>query len=84
MHLISTDLPAPLSPASAVTWPAGMSRSMSTRALHGAEVLPDAPEAEQRLVVSSERPLRGCPVAVGHWMPAAVQALATGPRAEVG
>src|SRR5690348_7574616 len=32
MVLIKTDLPAPLSPARAVTWPAGTSRSMSTNA----------------------------------------------------
>src|SRR5437588_5074626 len=32
MHLMSTDLPAPLSPARAVTWPPGTSRFMSTSA----------------------------------------------------
>ena len=42
MHLMSTDLPAPLSPASAVTCPAGTSRSTSVRACTGAEVLVDA------------------------------------------
>src|SRR5712692_11448309 len=32
MHLVSTDLPAPLAPARAVTWPAGRSRSTAYRA----------------------------------------------------
>src|SRR5262249_46448312 len=32
MHLMSTDFPAPLSPASAVTFPAGRSRSTSRSA----------------------------------------------------
>src|SRR5216684_956637 len=32
MHLVRTDLPAPLSPARAVTWPAGRSRSTAYRA----------------------------------------------------
>src|SRR5262245_45946389 len=35
MVLIVTDLPAPLSPISAVTWPAGSSRSMSWSACTG-------------------------------------------------
>src|SRR5438046_3409641 len=34
-HLIRTDLPAPLSPASAVTCPAGISRSTDVRACTG-------------------------------------------------
>ena len=38
--LISVDLPAPLSPTSAVTWPAGMSRSMSVSAWTGPKRLP--------------------------------------------
>src|SRR6476469_2744150 len=39
MVLMSTDLPAPLSPARAVTWPAGTSRSTSTRARTGPKLL---------------------------------------------
>src|ERR1700735_2474430 len=39
MVLISVDLPAPLSPTSAVTWPAGMSRLMSVRACTGPKLL---------------------------------------------
>src|SRR5712691_4646734 len=35
MHLISTDFPAPLSPARAITLPEGTSRSTSTRAWTG-------------------------------------------------
>src|SRR4029077_20399520 len=35
MHLVRTDLPAPLSPARAVTWPAGRSRSTAYRACTG-------------------------------------------------
>ena len=38
--LISVDLPAPLSPTRAVTWPAGMSRSMSVSACTGPKFLP--------------------------------------------
>src|SRR5664279_3613889 len=38
MVLIMTDLPAPLSPANAVTWPAGMSRSTSVSAFTGPNV----------------------------------------------
>src|SRR5258708_15508318 len=39
MVLISVDLPAPLSPTRAVTWPAGMSRSMPVSACTGPKVL---------------------------------------------
>src|SRR5450631_1589885 len=39
MVLIMTDLPAPLSPASAVTWPAGISRSTSVSAFTGPKCL---------------------------------------------
>src|SRR5690242_10915875 len=38
--LMSVDLPAPLSPTSAVTWPAGMSRSMPVSACTGPKLLP--------------------------------------------
>src|SRR5664280_323307 len=37
--LIMTDLPAPLSPANAVTWPAGISRSTSVSACTGPKCL---------------------------------------------
>ena len=40
MHLISVLLPAPLSPTRAVTWPAGMSRSMPVSACTGPKLLP--------------------------------------------
>src|SRR5438105_471665 len=40
MVLISVLLPAPLSPTSAVTWPAGTSRSMSVSARTGPKFLP--------------------------------------------
>ena len=40
MHLISTDLPAPLSPAKPVTCPAGTSRSTPTSAWTGPKFLP--------------------------------------------
>src|SRR3954447_3178048 len=39
MHLMSTDLPAPLSPARAVTWPAGTSRLTSASACTGPKFL---------------------------------------------
>src|SRR3954447_10466853 len=39
MVLIVTDLPAPLSPTSAVTWPAGTSRATSVRAWTGPKLL---------------------------------------------
>ena len=38
--LISVDLPAPLSPTRAVTWPAGMSRLMSVSACTGPKFFP--------------------------------------------
>ena len=40
MHLISVLLPAPLSPTRAVTFPAGMSRSMPASACTGPKLLP--------------------------------------------
>ena len=48
MHLISTDLPAPLSPASAVTCPAGNVEADIGQRLHRTEMLADAPQPQQR------------------------------------
>ena len=47
-RLISTDLPAPLSPTSAVTCPAGISRVDVDQRVHRAEALVESAQLEQR------------------------------------
>jgi hypothetical protein len=52
-HLINVDFPAPLSPSSAVTSPAGTSRSQSWRACTGPKFF-DIPRTLNRLVATDE------------------------------
>src|SRR6476661_4526944 len=58
-HLINTDLPAPLSPASAVTFPAGTSRVMSTRACTGPKFL-SMPTSRSSGPASGRGDVSGC------------------------
>src|SRR5438128_524227 len=67
-HLVSTVLPAPLSPTKAVTWPAGMSRSTWYRAWTGPKCL------------SSSRTLRSGPSFAAGSATAAVMLLALSRR----
>src|SRR5206468_1390336 len=95
MVLIVTDLPAPLSPISAVTWPAGMSRSMSESACTGPKFF-ETPSRRRRgsaplplLVIESLLPVtngagpahrgRGPAPARPYWIPASLHALANLP-----
>src|SRR5450755_1218413 len=82
MVLISVDLPAPLSPTRAVTWPSGMSRSTPASACTGPKLLPTL-----RRLSSMTRPpgprytgrLKRC----RHWL-APRPWLAPGPRSRAG
>ncbi len=65
MHLIRTDFPAPLSPASAVTCPAGMSRSTSVRARTGPKFLLMPRSRSSGSPASSDEAVADLPSALG-------------------
>ena len=58
MHLMSVDLPAPLSPTSAMTSPAATRKSTSVQRLHGPEALRDPAQLEDGRGASCRAPLR--------------------------